>query len=169
MFSSIQPLDQLGHLGDMRDNSAEILFQSFLQEALVSSSGMGRDVYSLMSIQHFLCWPQHCSPSKMPWRMVLRGCCGTAHAQTIQVSVSWQLQEAVPVDLQLQGSWSCSSSSHWSCGPSRRCREVWYGVFPAWYSLGTSWTGLLRVSISYGHILLSWRTLLADCSRGLHC
>ena len=32
----------------MRDYSAEILFQSFLQEALVSSSGMGRDVHSLM-------------------------------------------------------------------------------------------------------------------------
>ena len=39
----------------MRDNSAEILSQSLLQKALVSSSGMGRDVHSLMmSIQHFL-------------------------------------------------------------------------------------------------------------------
>ena len=28
--------------GDMRDDSAEILFQSFLQEALVSSSGIGQ-------------------------------------------------------------------------------------------------------------------------------
>ena len=33
----------------MRDGSAEILFQSFLQEALVSSSGMGRDVPSSIS------------------------------------------------------------------------------------------------------------------------
>ena len=32
---------------DMRDNSAEILFQCFLQEAIVSSSGMGRDVSTL--------------------------------------------------------------------------------------------------------------------------
>ena len=32
----------------MRDDSVEILFQSFLQKALVSSSGMGRDVHSLM-------------------------------------------------------------------------------------------------------------------------
>ena len=31
--------------GDMRDDSAEILFQSFLKEALVSSTYMGRDVY----------------------------------------------------------------------------------------------------------------------------
>ena len=38
----------------MRDDSAEILFQSFLQEALVSSSGMGRYVHPLMlPIQHF--------------------------------------------------------------------------------------------------------------------
>ena len=55
-FSSFQSLDQLGHQGDMRVNSAEILFQSFLQETLVSSSGVGRDVPSLMlSIWHFLC------------------------------------------------------------------------------------------------------------------
>ena len=31
----------------MRDDSAEILFQRFLQETLVSSSGMDRDVPSL--------------------------------------------------------------------------------------------------------------------------
>ena len=38
----------------MRDDSAEILFQSFLQETRVISSAMGRDVHSLMlSIQHF--------------------------------------------------------------------------------------------------------------------
>ena len=39
----------------MRDDSAEILLQSFLQEALVGSFGTGRYVHSLMlSIQHFL-------------------------------------------------------------------------------------------------------------------
>ena len=35
------------HRGNMRDDSVEILFQSFLWEALVSSFGIGRDVYSL--------------------------------------------------------------------------------------------------------------------------
>ena len=46
----------------MRDDSAEIFFQSFMQEALVSSSGMGRDVHSLMmSIHHFLL-PSTASP-----------------------------------------------------------------------------------------------------------
>ena len=57
-FSSVQfsPLtDGLvggGHEGRF---SRDLLFQSFQWEALVSSSGMGRDVQSLMlSIQHFL-------------------------------------------------------------------------------------------------------------------
>ena len=36
----------------MTDDSGDILVRSFLQEALVSSSGMGRDVHSLMFIKH---------------------------------------------------------------------------------------------------------------------
>ena len=40
-FSSVQSSDRLGRRGDMRDDSAEILFQSVLHEALVSSSGTG--------------------------------------------------------------------------------------------------------------------------------
>ena len=36
----------IGSPGDMRDNSTDILFQSFLQEALMSSSCMGMDVHS---------------------------------------------------------------------------------------------------------------------------
>ena len=44
---SVQSLDRLGRREDMRDDSADILFQSFLQEALVSSSGMARDLSSL--------------------------------------------------------------------------------------------------------------------------
>ena len=52
----------------MRDDPAEILFQTFLQEALVSSSGMGRDVQSwMLSIQHYLCQQQCRPPSKVPW------------------------------------------------------------------------------------------------------
>ena len=47
MFISVQFLNRLGRRGDMRDDSAEILFQSFLREAMVSSSGMGRDGHSL--------------------------------------------------------------------------------------------------------------------------
>ena len=44
-----------------------------------------------------------------------------------------------------------------------------HGKFPAWSSPGTSWTGRVRVRIPDGHLLLFWRTPLADSSRGLHC
>ena len=47
-MSSVQCLDRLGYREDMRDNSVEIFFHYFLQEAPVSSSGMGKDVRSLM-------------------------------------------------------------------------------------------------------------------------
>ena len=51
----------------MEDDLAEIFFQSFLQEALVSSSGIGRNVRSLMLfIQHFPCRPRRRPPSKVP-------------------------------------------------------------------------------------------------------
>ena len=43
-FSSLQSLDRWGRPGDMKDGSAKILFQSFLQEAIVSSSGIGKEV-----------------------------------------------------------------------------------------------------------------------------
>ena len=55
-FSLALSLDQISSRGNMKDDSAAIGFQSFLQGDIVSSSGMGRDVQSLMlSIQHFLC------------------------------------------------------------------------------------------------------------------
>ena len=66
-FSLVQFAVQLGCRGNMTDDSAEILFQSFLQEALLNISGMGRDVRSLMlSFQHILCRPQRRPPSKVP-------------------------------------------------------------------------------------------------------
>ena len=69
---SVQFLHQLNHRGDMRDDSPEILFQSFLREATVSRSGVARDLdYLTWSIQHFLYWPGHHPPSKVPWRTIL--------------------------------------------------------------------------------------------------
>ena len=70
MFSSVHFLDPLGcwvcvwgGRGDTRDDRAEILFPSFLCEAVVSSSGVDKDVHSLtLSIQPFLCWPR-CWPT----------------------------------------------------------------------------------------------------------
>ena len=51
----------------MTDESAQIVFPPFLQEALVSSFGVGKDVHSLtLSIQHFLCRPRRRPPSEVP-------------------------------------------------------------------------------------------------------
>ena len=60
-----QFLDRLGRRGDTTDDSADILFLAFLQEALVSSCGMGRDVHSLMlssisSADHSVAHPSRC-------------------------------------------------------------------------------------------------------------
>ena len=64
-FRSVQSLDLLGRRRDLRNASTEILFQSFLQKAIVRSSGKGRDVHSLMlSIRHFLCRPRRLPSSK---------------------------------------------------------------------------------------------------------
>ena len=66
------PTGSSGGGGDMTDDSAEILFQSFVPEATVSSSGMGRDGQSLtLAIQDFLCRPRRRPLTKVPWRMVL--------------------------------------------------------------------------------------------------
>ena len=46
-FSSAQSFHRLRCRRDLRDDSAETLFQSFLREAPLSSSGVGRDVHSL--------------------------------------------------------------------------------------------------------------------------
>ena len=60
-------------VGVMRDDPAEILFQSFLPGAIVSSSGMGRDVHVLMLCNvhpDFLSQPWS-PPSNVPCKMVV--------------------------------------------------------------------------------------------------
>ena len=42
----------MGGRGDVRDDSEEILFQLFLQEAIVNSSGMGWDRCPLFDVVH---------------------------------------------------------------------------------------------------------------------
>ena len=74
-FSSFQSFDLLVCRGDTVDDSAEILVQSFLREAVESVSDTERDVHSVSdvakSIQHFMCRPRCRPPFKMPGRMVL--------------------------------------------------------------------------------------------------
>ena len=114
--------------GDMTDDFVKIFFQCFLQEATVSSSSMGRDVHSsMLSIQHSSANHNIAHPPRCPEGWFWRFCHGVWHAKIIQVSISWQLLEVVPVDP--QGSWSHSAPSHWSCAPSRRCGEVSSGTW----------------------------------------
>ena len=56
--------------------------------------------------------------------------------------------------------WVACHHWRWMCGG--------HWVLPAW-SLETSWTGWVRISVSDRHLLLSWRTPVADCCRGLPC
>ena len=64
-ISSVQSLDRLGHWGDMRGDSADILLQSLLQEAIVSSSCMGTDGWPLFNIVH-PAFPLHIIPQHPP-------------------------------------------------------------------------------------------------------
>ena len=78
-FSSVQFLDRLGHLGghEERFNKDPLPFFSSAWGPM-SSSGMGRDVHSLiLSIQLFLCLPR-CRPpsSRCPEGWFWRGCQG---------------------------------------------------------------------------------------------
>ena len=74
------PFDRLGYRGNMRNDSAEILLLPFLQEAVVSSSGMGRDVHSLMlSIQNLLC----CGPLPITASPTLPGALKNGFGETV--------------------------------------------------------------------------------------
>ena len=110
--SSLQSLDQLSCWEDMRDNSAEILFQFFLffilqlVSQLVLWAQSTTEDYIRAAFLH-LAWEEMsalwCCPSSIsfadhsvvhhprcPEGWFWWGCCGVWHAQTMQVSVSWQ-------------------------------------------------------------------------------
>ena len=126
--SLVQSFDWFGWWGNMRDDSTEILFQSFLKEAIMGSSGMVRDVQSLMLfIQHFLCWPVITYLSRYPagwfgwfgrglWVRDLPGPCEFSSLD------SWQRRFLCCVGR--KGGWSCSTPSHWSGAPCSRCRDI---------------------------------------------
>ena len=119
-ISSVQSLDLLGHQGDMTDDSEEILFQSFLQEAFVSNSCLSRDVHSfILSIQHFFCWPRHHPPFKVPWRVVLE-------------KLSWHVTYLNHVHFHL-----LTVARRGSCGPTRK---LWEGRMCLLESNWVSWS-----------------------------
>ena len=92
----------LGRLGNMRDDSAEIVFQCFLQEALVGSSGLGQGSPLFNAVHPAFPLPTTASPIlqgalKDGFREAVVAC---DMPQTMQVSVFRQLLEEVPVDPQ---------------------------------------------------------------------
>ena len=72
---------------------------------------------SICSADHGVAHPPRCQEGWFG-----RGCRGVWHAWTMQVSVSSQLPEEVPVHL--HGSWSRSSLRRWSCAPNRKYEEI---------------------------------------------
>ena len=122
-LSSVQSLDQLVHWRDMRDDSAEILFQTFLQEAhLEQFAGAWTSILWCCPSSISLCRSRIAHPPRCLEGWFWRGFHGVWHARTMQVSVSWQLPEEILVDP--HGSWSWSAPSCWSCALSRRYREA---------------------------------------------
>ena len=120
-ISSVQSLDQLGRrgvgVGGGGDDLAEILVQSFLQEALVSSSDKGRDVHSI-DVHPAFPLPTTASPT-------LQGALKDGFREavvTCDMPKPCEFPEEAPVDP--QGSSSCAAPSRWFCAPSRRCGEI---------------------------------------------
>ena len=110
-FCPVQPLDRLGRRArNMTDDSAEILFQSFLQGAIVGNSGMGSNVHSFaLSIQHFLCRPRRRPPSKVPSMMVLErlswhvACSNHASFRLISFASKVKLHKSLVASILLYG------------------------------------------------------------------
>ena len=73
-FSPVQSIDHWGHRGDMRDDSAEILFQSFQRGGLHKQFWHGQGC-PLFDVIHpaFPLPAMALTLSKMLWRMVLEG------------------------------------------------------------------------------------------------
>ena len=110
-FSSVQSFNQSGHQGT----------QKMIQQRFSSSLFCRRPLWAVLAWAGMFtlwCCPARIStadnsvthPPRCPEGWFWRGCCGMWHALTMQVSVSRQLPEEVPVDP--QGSWSCSAPSH---------------------------------------------------------
>ena len=110
-LSSFQSLDRLGHRGTrgtIRQRScSSLLCRRPLCVVLgwADKPTLWCCPSSIFSADHGVAHPPRC-PEGWFWR----GCHDVWHARTMQVSVSWQLPEEVPVDP--QGSWSYPAPSN---------------------------------------------------------
>ena len=117
-----------GHRGDTTDDSTKLLFQTFLQKAFVSSSGMGRDIRSMMlSFHHFLCRPRRRLPCKVSWRMVLERppfCVTCSNPASFRQIVWWIRFFVQHVKIQLLTKYVLSSQDCCLC----RCKMATWGA-----------------------------------------
>ena len=120
---------------------------------MVAPSNSGRSCYYLHWCSWywcFLCWPSfHMSSLCLRvcwWGLEVHHWCRPWDRWRQVVGWAWAIHQ-----------W------RWICGG--------HGVFPAWSSLGTSWTRWVRVSIPDGHLLLSrrttWQTVQEDRTAGV--
>ena len=122
--SSVQSLDWLGCPRDMSDDSAEISFHFFFCRRPLWAVLACTDMSTLWCYPSSISTADHgfAHPPRCPEGWFWRACCGVWHAGAMQISVSWQLPEEVPVNP--QGRLSCSAPSRWPCAPSKRSGEV---------------------------------------------
>ena len=123
-FNSVQSLGRLGRpggtWGTIQQTSSSSLFCRRPLWAVLAWAGMSTlwcCPSSIFSAYHGVAHLPRC-----PKGWFCRSCHGVWHAQTIQVSISWQLPGEA--SMEPQGSWSFSTPSCWSCLPNRGCREV---------------------------------------------
>ena len=90
----------------IQQSSSTSLFWGRPSSTVPAGEGMSTLQYCPSS--NFLCQPWHRPPSKVPWSTALeRPSWLSWQAQTVRVSISRQLPEAVPAAQ--KGSWSCST------------------------------------------------------------
>ena len=125
-FSSVP----MGHRGDIRDGSAEVLFLSFLRKAIVSRSGKRRLLLDVVYLVFPLPTTVRHPSSKMPRGMLLER---LSWCMTCPNHVSLHLLTVTRRDfVGAKGHWSASAPSCWSCAPRGRYEEVCSGIWSGW-------------------------------------
>ena len=139
----------------MMDNSAEILFQSFLQEALVSSSGIGRDVHSfVLSIQHSSA--NHGGITHPP--ICLEGWFDLALHPVVGLVIQVEDAKKFPQTLGFEGlDPFLRVSKYCSCFTAKR---RWQKICTAWTCLWSWWCCTARSSLVWPLLRQSWCRLL---------
>ena len=151
VISLLRSLDRL-LFGDLRNELAEILFQSFLWEDIVSSSVMGRDVHSLIlsnsisSTNHGATYPPRCP----------EGC-----------FLSAVMEHGIICLVLKEHSSSQTPSSDREGKLNKRRKYLRRGRKLSWWGVDKNWRnkGFVEVMCSENHCFLSrFRGIVQGCS-----